>query len=115
MCPRCHGARSSPADLFTRASARVVHRLRAGLTLTPAVVRNCYGFVIISRRGGSARGSASVLIELVRRLPTVRPGVLVREAVPEDLAGLVQLCLEAREESAVGAQLCSNDADRLRH
>jgi GNAT superfamily N-acetyltransferase len=45
----------------------------------------------------------------------VRPGVLVREAVPADLDELVQLCLEAREESAVGAQLCSNDADRLRH
>ena len=28
---------------------------------------------------------------------------------------LVDLCLEARAEAAVGAQLCSNDAERLRH
>jgi len=45
----------------------------------------------------------------------VRPGVQVREALPEDLDGLVGLCLEARAEAAVGAQLCSNDAERLRH
>lgn len=45
----------------------------------------------------------------------MRPGVQVREAVPEDLDGLVGLCLEARAEAAVGAQLCSNDAERLRH
>ncbi len=45
----------------------------------------------------------------------MRPGVQVRVAVPEDLDGLVELCLEARAEAAVGAQLCSNDADRLRH
>lgn len=45
----------------------------------------------------------------------MRPGVQVREAVPEDLDGMVDLCLEARAEAAVGAQLCSNDADRLRH
>jgi GNAT superfamily N-acetyltransferase len=45
----------------------------------------------------------------------VRPGVQVRGALPEDLDGLVELCLEARAEAAVGAQLCSNDADRLRH
>ncbi|WP_298459904.1 GNAT family N-acetyltransferase [uncultured Cellulomonas sp.] len=45
----------------------------------------------------------------------MRPGVQVREAMPEDLDGLVGLCLEARAEAAVGAQLCSNDADRLRH
>ena len=45
----------------------------------------------------------------------MRPGVQVREAVPEDLDGLVELCLQARAEAAVGAQLCSNDADRLRH
>jgi GNAT superfamily N-acetyltransferase len=41
--------------------------------------------------------------------------VQVRVAVPDDLDGLVDLCLEARAEAAVGAQLCSNDADRLRH
>jgi len=45
----------------------------------------------------------------------VRPGVHVRPAEPDDLDGLVALCLEARAEAAVGAQLCSNDADRLRH
>jgi GNAT superfamily N-acetyltransferase len=45
----------------------------------------------------------------------VRPGVQVRVAVPEDLDGLVDLCLQARAEAAVGAQLCSNDAQRLRH
>ena len=45
----------------------------------------------------------------------MRPSVQVREAVPEDLDGVVHLCLEARAEAAVGAQLCSNDADRLRH
>jgi len=45
----------------------------------------------------------------------VRPGVQVRAAVPEDLDGLVELCLEARAEAAVGAQLCSSDAERLRH
>jgi GNAT superfamily N-acetyltransferase len=41
--------------------------------------------------------------------------VQVRVAVPEDLDGLVELCLEARAEAAVGAQLCTDDADRLRH
>ncbi len=45
----------------------------------------------------------------------MRPGVQVRPALPEDLDGLVDLCLEARAEAAVGAQLCSNDAERLRH
>jgi GNAT superfamily N-acetyltransferase len=41
--------------------------------------------------------------------------VQVRVAVPEDLDGLVELCLQARAEAAVGAQLCTDDADRLRH
>ena len=45
----------------------------------------------------------------------MRPGVQVREAVPEDLDGVAGLCLEARAEAAVGAQLCTNDPDRLRH
>ncbi len=40
----------------------------------------------------------------------MRPGVQVRAAVPDDLDGLVDLCLEARAEAAVGAQLCSSDA-----
>ncbi|WP_456846664.1 N-acetyltransferase family protein [Cellulomonas sp. P5_C6] len=38
----------------------------------------------------------------------------VREALPGDLESLVALCLTARQEAAVGAQLCTDDADRLR-
>lgn len=45
----------------------------------------------------------------------MRPGVQVRAAVPDDVDALVDLCLEARAEAAVGAQLCSSDAERLRH
>lgn len=41
--------------------------------------------------------------------------VAVRPARPEDLDVLVALSLAARGESAVGAQLCTDDADRLRH
>ncbi|GAA3822663.1 GNAT family N-acetyltransferase [Cellulomonas soli] len=44
----------------------------------------------------------------------MRPGVDVRPARPEDLDDLVALCLAAREESAVGAQLCTDDGVRLR-
>jgi GNAT superfamily N-acetyltransferase len=44
----------------------------------------------------------------------VRPGVQVRPADPADLPAVVDLCLLARAESAVGAQLCSGDRDRLR-
>jgi len=44
----------------------------------------------------------------------VRPGVLVRPAHPDDLDDLVELCLEARGEAAVGAQLCTDATDRLR-
>lgn len=44
----------------------------------------------------------------------MRPGVEVRPAAPDDLEGLVGLCLAARAESTVGAQLCSADGDRLR-
>lgn len=44
----------------------------------------------------------------------MRPGAQVRPAEPDDLAALVDLCLEARTESAVGAQLCTDDATRLR-
>jgi GNAT superfamily N-acetyltransferase len=44
----------------------------------------------------------------------VRPGVDVRPARPEDLDDLVRLCLGARQESAVGAQLCTDDGSRLR-
>ncbi|MGN8246210.1 N-acetyltransferase family protein [Cellulomonas soli] len=38
----------------------------------------------------------------------------MRPARPEDLDDLVDLCLAARQESAVGAQLCTDDAPRLR-
>ena len=44
----------------------------------------------------------------------MRPGVQFRAATPEDLDPLVALCLTARAESTVGAQLCSSDGDRLR-
>ena len=44
----------------------------------------------------------------------MRLGVQVREALPGDLESLVALCLAARQEAAVGAQLCTDDADRLR-
>jgi GNAT superfamily N-acetyltransferase len=42
-------------------------------------------------------------------------GVEVRAVEPDDLPVLVDLCLEARAESAVGAQLCTDDRDSLRH
>ncbi len=44
----------------------------------------------------------------------MRPGVAVRPATPDDLDGLVGLCLEARAELGVGSQLCSDDPQRLR-
>lgn len=44
----------------------------------------------------------------------MRPGVQVRAACPDDLEDLVDVCLAARREAAVGAQLCTDDADRLR-
>lgn len=44
----------------------------------------------------------------------MRPGVHVRRASSSDLEGLVELCLQARAESGVGRQLCSDDGDRLR-
>lgn len=44
----------------------------------------------------------------------MRPGVHVSDACPEDLDMLVELCLAARNEATVGAQLCTDDADRLR-
>jgi GNAT superfamily N-acetyltransferase len=40
--------------------------------------------------------------------------VLVRPAHPDDLDALVELCLEARGEAAVGSQLCTDASDRLR-
>jgi amino-acid N-acetyltransferase len=45
----------------------------------------------------------------------VRSPVAVRPARPEDLDVLVSLSLAARSESLVGSQLCTDDADRLRH
>ena len=44
----------------------------------------------------------------------MRLGVQVREALPGDLESLVALCLAARQEAAVGSQLCTDDAERLR-
>lgn len=44
----------------------------------------------------------------------MRPGISVRPAQPSDLDALVDLCLEARAEAGVGAQLCSDDRGRLR-
>jgi len=44
----------------------------------------------------------------------VRPGVTTRPATPDDLDGLVALCLEARSELQVGSQLCTDDPQRLR-
>ncbi|MFF1529372.1 GNAT family N-acetyltransferase [Cellulomonas sp. NPDC058312] len=45
----------------------------------------------------------------------MRSPVAVRPARPEDLDVLVSLSLAARAESLVGSQLCTDDADRLRH
>ena len=45
----------------------------------------------------------------------MRPCVQVRAAEPADLTDLAALCLEARGESAVGAQLCTDDGRRLRN
>lgn len=44
----------------------------------------------------------------------MRAGAQVRPAEPGDLPALVELCLAARSESTMGAQLCSDDGDRLR-
>lgn len=44
----------------------------------------------------------------------MRPGVTTRPATPDDLDGLVALCLEARSELQVGSQLCTDDPQRLR-
>lgn len=45
----------------------------------------------------------------------MRSSVQVRAAEPDDLTSLVRLCLEARAESTVGAQLCTSDSESLRH
>lgn len=45
----------------------------------------------------------------------MRTPVAVRPARPEDLDVLVSLSLAARSESQVGSQLCTDDAERLRH
>lgn len=44
----------------------------------------------------------------------VRPGVLTHPAASADLDDLVALCLDARAELHVGAQLCTDDPQRLR-
>lgn len=44
----------------------------------------------------------------------MRPGAQVRPAEPGDIPALVELCLAARSESTMGAQLCSDDGERLR-
>ncbi len=44
----------------------------------------------------------------------MRPGVHVRRATASDLEDLVDLCLQARAESGVGRQLCTDDRDELR-
>lgn len=44
----------------------------------------------------------------------VRPGVLTHPAASADLDDLVALCLDARAELHVGAQLCTDDSQRLR-
>ena len=44
----------------------------------------------------------------------MRPGVHVRRASSSDLEDLVDLCLQARAESGVGRQLCSDDRRLLR-
>ncbi len=43
----------------------------------------------------------------------MRSGVEVRQVRPEDLDQLVDLCLEARAESAIGSQICSADHEVL--
>lgn len=44
----------------------------------------------------------------------MRPGVHVRPATPSDLDDLVELCLQARAETGLGRQVCSDDRGRLR-
>ena len=43
----------------------------------------------------------------------MRPGIEVRPAEPSDMTELVELCLSARAESAVGSHLCTSDAETL--
>lgn len=45
----------------------------------------------------------------------MRPDIDVRAAEPEDLGGLVDLCLSARAESSVGSQVCTGEAVDLAH
>ena len=40
----------------------------------------------------------------------MRPGIEVRPIRPEDMDGLVAVCLTARRETWTGSQLCSSDA-----
>ena len=45
----------------------------------------------------------------------MRPGVEVRPVRPDDMDGLVGLCLTARRESWAGPQLCTPDASTIAH
>ena len=45
----------------------------------------------------------------------MRPGVEVRRVQPQDMDGLVGLCLSARRESWAGPQLCTSDAGTIAH
>jgi GNAT superfamily N-acetyltransferase len=62
-----------------------------------------------------ADGYAPAAGHPTKEVTDVRSGLQVRPAQPHDLSVLVDLCLEARAESVVGAQLCSSDPDSLRH
>jgi L-amino acid N-acyltransferase YncA len=44
----------------------------------------------------------------------VRAAVEIRPAQAEDLEGIARLCLEARQESASGSQLCGSDTERIK-
>jgi len=45
----------------------------------------------------------------------VRPGIEVRPIRPEDMDGLVEVCLTARRETWTGSQVCSSDATTVTH
>lgn len=78
------------------------------------------GFAMMRQapRGGDRRhvvdGYARAAGHPTKEVTDVRSGLQVRPAQPHDLPVLVDLCLEARAESVVGAQLCSSDPDSLR-
>ncbi|MCL2455267.1 MAG: GNAT family N-acetyltransferase [Micrococcales bacterium] len=47
-------------------------------------------------------------------MPAMSHRTTIRAATGEDLPGLVQLCLSAREEAGTGSALCTDDEARLR-